>query len=54
MNIKFWLDNIKERDEVDDLGVNWKIMLEWILGEMGGKVWTGCICHRIRTSGGLL
>jgi hypothetical protein len=21
----------------------WEIILEWILGKQGGKVWTGCI-----------
>jgi hypothetical protein len=21
----------------------WRIILEWILGKYGGKVWTGCI-----------
>jgi hypothetical protein len=31
-----------------------KIILEWILRKYGGKMWTGCICLRIRTSGGLL
>jgi len=32
------------------LGVDEKIML----GKQGGKVWTGFICLRIRTNGGLL
>jgi hypothetical protein len=31
----------------------WGIILEWILGKQGGKVWTGCIWLRRGTSGGL-
>jgi len=38
----------------EDLGTNGKIILEWILGKQGGKVWTGCTWLRIGTSGGLL
>jgi hypothetical protein len=30
-----------------DLGVDGKIMLEWILGKYGERVWTGCIWLRI-------
>jgi hypothetical protein len=30
----------------------YKIILEWVLGKYGGKVWTGSIWLRIRTSGG--
>jgi len=28
-----WLENLKERDHFEDLGVNEKIILEWILGK---------------------
>jgi len=31
-----------------------RIILEWIVGKQGGKVWTGCIWLRTRISGGLL
>jgi hypothetical protein len=31
-----------------------KIILEWILGTWGGKLWTGCNWFRIETSGRLL
>jgi len=26
-------ENLKERDYSEDLGVNWQIILEWILGK---------------------
>jgi len=46
------LDNLKAADNSKDLGVGGKITLEWILES--GEVWTGFICIRIGTSGGLL
>jgi hypothetical protein len=36
------LENLKERGHTDDLGVEGRIILEWILGEKGGKAWTVC------------
>jgi hypothetical protein len=29
---KFWLENLKSRDCSEDLGIDQRIMLEWILG----------------------
>jgi hypothetical protein len=54
MHDMFLLLNVKGRDHSEDLGVDGKIILERILGMYGGRVWTGCIRLRIRTSGGLL
>jgi hypothetical protein len=53
MYIKFWSENLKGSDHSEDLGVDGKIILEWILGKLGGKMWTGCIWLRIGTSGGM-
>jgi len=39
---------------LEDIDVDEKIILEWILGKWSGKVLTGCIWLRIGTSGGLL
>jgi hypothetical protein len=33
----------KGRNHPDDLGIDGRIILEWILGREDGKVWTGCI-----------
>jgi len=37
------------RDHLEDLGVHGKIILEWVLGTQGGKVWTARICPRTGT-----
>jgi hypothetical protein len=54
MHTTFLLENLKGRDHSEYLGIDGKIILEWILGKKGGKLWTGCIWLRIGTSGGLL
>jgi hypothetical protein len=38
MHAKFWSENLKGRDYSEDLGVDGKIILEWILGKHGGKM----------------
>jgi hypothetical protein len=49
---KIWAGNLKGRDHLEVLGVDGKILLEWILGKHDGKVWTGFIWLWIGTSGG--
>jgi hypothetical protein len=46
------MQNLKGRVHSEDLGVDGKIMLEWLL--RNGRAWTGCIWLRIGTSGGFL
>jgi hypothetical protein len=38
-NTKFW-----------ETGIDGKLILEWILGKYGRKVWTGCIWLKIGMS----
>jgi hypothetical protein len=45
---------IKGRDHAEDLGVDGRTILECVLEEQDGKVWTGFIWLRIGTSGGVL
>jgi hypothetical protein len=45
------LENLKGRDNSEDLSVDGKIILEWILRKQGRKVWTLFIWLRIVTSG---
>jgi hypothetical protein len=47
----FLSENLQTRDHSEDLVVDERIILEWILGNYDGKVWTGCIWLRIWTSG---
>jgi len=54
MHTLFWMDNMKGRDHSENLDVDGKIILEWIIGKYGGKVWTGFIWLSMWTSGGLL
>jgi hypothetical protein len=48
------IQNLNGRDYSEDLGVNERIILIWILGTYDEKVWTGFMWLRIWTSGGLL
>jgi len=48
MHTKFQLENPNRKDCSEDPG---KIMLKWILGKKGGKVWTGCSWLRTGTTG---
>jgi hypothetical protein len=54
MYTKLWLENLKGKDHSNDLGVDGKIILQWILGKEGENVWTVCNYIRIRASGGIL
>jgi hypothetical protein len=48
-------DHLKGRDHSEDIGVDGKkIILAWILGTQGVKVWIGRIWLRMETSGELL
>jgi hypothetical protein len=51
MCTKFWLENMKGRGNLEDLGVDGKVMLEWILEREFGKVRTGFVWLSIWTSG---
>jgi len=39
---------------LEDIDVKGEIILEWMLGKQGGKMWTECVWLRIVTSGGIL
>jgi hypothetical protein len=42
---------MKGRGHSEDLDIDGKIILEWILGKWSAKVWTGSIYLGIETSG---
>jgi len=37
-NTIFWLENLKGRDHLEDLSINGKIKLEWILEKQSRKL----------------
>jgi hypothetical protein len=45
------LENMMRRDHSEDLGADGRIILEWILGKWGGKVWNRRIWLEIGISG---
>jgi len=40
----FWLGNLKGRGHLEDLGIDEKIILEWMLGKYIGMVWLDASC----------
>jgi hypothetical protein len=46
--------NPQVSDHSEDLGVDERAILEWVLERQGEKMWSGCIGLRIGTSGGPL
>jgi hypothetical protein len=50
----FWWGNLKGRNHLENLGVDGRIILKWVLKKWGGKVWSRLIWLRIGTGGGLL
>jgi len=43
--------NLRERDHLEDPGVEWRIVLIWIFRKWNVGVWTGSSCLRIGTGG---
>jgi len=40
---EIWLENLKRKDHSEDTCVDRKIILEWMLGKQGEKMWIGFI-----------
>jgi hypothetical protein len=52
--VQYFFEKPEGKRHSEDLGVDGRIMLEWILGKLGEEVSTGFIWLRVGTSGGLL
>jgi len=53
MNTGFWWGHPMDRDNLENLGVDRRIILKWMFKKCDGE-WTGIIWLRIGTSGGRL
>jgi len=52
MHTKFWSENLNGRDHIAYLGVDGKIILDCIIGELREEVWNGFIWLSIGSSPG--
>jgi hypothetical protein len=50
----FWCGNLRERDSLEDPGIDGKIILRWIFRKWDVRAWTGSMWLRIGTGGALL
>jgi len=54
VNTLYWCGNLRERNHLEDPGVDGRIILRWVVQEVGWGAWTGLIWLRRGTGGGLL
>jgi hypothetical protein len=53
VHTRFWWENPREKDHLENLDVDRSITLKWIVKKFIRKLWTGLILFRIGESGGL-
>jgi hypothetical protein len=50
----FWWGDMRVRDTLEDLGIDGRIILQWIFKKLTWESWTGLIWLRIGACGGHL
>jgi hypothetical protein len=48
---EFWWGNLRERDHLEDPGIDGRIILRWIFREWNVRAWTGSMELGIETGG---
>ena len=54
VHIGFGIGNLRETQHLEGLGVEWRIILKWILKELCVRIWTELIWLTVTISGELL
>ena len=50
----FWWEDLRERDHLEDPGIDRRMILKWIFKKLDGESWTVLTWLRVGTVGGLL
>jgi len=50
---ELWWGDLMERDHLEDLGTDGRVLLKWIVQKWNEEAWTGLIWRKTRTGGGL-
>jgi len=54
MHSRLWWGDLRERDHLEHLGLDVRMILKWIFKKWNGEAWTGWIWLRVETDSGLL
>jgi hypothetical protein len=54
MHTGFWWGDLRERENLEDLGVGGSRIVQWIFKKWNGEAWNGLIWLRIGRVGGHL